>query len=195
MIDSNPARSTGAMPEPGRRARRGHPSDRWQLALLSILSLGAVGAALVSQHRFDMQPCPWCIVQRMLFVLIALVGLMGAVWPRPTARRPHMVATLIVVLFSVLGAASALWQQVFAAKSSSCIRTVADILVSLTQLDAWWPDVFQPRASCAEASQNLLGLPYATWSLILFLALAMAGVKMHLHQRNRVVFDDSNFGQ
>ncbi len=195
MTNPSTSGATSPVPSPDRGARRGHPADRLQLALLAGLSLGAIGAALVSQHQFDMQPCPWCIVQRMLFGLIAIFALTGALWPRRTARQPHLVATLAVVLASVLGAASALWQQVFAAKSSSCNRTVADIIVSATQLDAWWPEVFQPRASCAEASQNLLGLPYAMWSLMLFLVIAVAGVKMHLNQRHRVVFDDSNFGQ
>jgi disulfide bond formation protein DsbB len=40
-----------------------------------------VGGALVSQHVFDMQPCPWCVLQRLIFVAIALVCLVGAAIP------------------------------------------------------------------------------------------------------------------
>ena len=56
------------------------------LAAMAAASLGAVGLALVSQHVFDMQPCPWCVLQRLVFVLIALAAGTGALWRRPAGR-------------------------------------------------------------------------------------------------------------
>ena len=34
-----------------------------------LMAVAAVGAALVSQHVFDIQPCPWCVLQRLIFLL------------------------------------------------------------------------------------------------------------------------------
>ncbi len=174
--------------------KRGHPRDQWQLTLLALFAFTVVGIALVSQHYFDMQPCPWCIVQRMLFSLIGFVALLGAVWPHRRARRPHFLATLVISFLAVLGAASAFWQQVFAAKSSSCHRTAADIIVGFTQLDVVLPEIFQARASCADASVSVLGVPYAIWSLIAFVIVASVALKAHLEQRQRLVIADSTFG-
>jgi disulfide bond formation protein DsbB len=42
------------------------------------------------------------------------------------------------------------------------------------QLDALAPEVFAPRASCADAAVDLLGLPYEFWSLGLFVVFAAA---------------------
>lgn len=173
---------------------RGHSSDRMRLALTALLALGAVGVALYTQHYLDMQPCPWCIVQRMLFCLVGFVALLGALWPLRYAREVHVATTLVAVVACVFGAASALWQQVYAAKSSSCLTTTADLIIAFTRLDSWWPEVFQARASCADASLPLLGLPYPLWSLALFLILAVASFKMHIDQRHRVVIKDSVFG-
>ena len=57
------------------------------LAAMAAVSVGAVAVALVSQHVFDMQPCPWCVLQRLVFVLIALAAGTGALWRRPAGRR------------------------------------------------------------------------------------------------------------
>jgi disulfide bond formation protein DsbB len=146
-----------------------HPTAA--LAVMAAASLGAVGAALVSQHVFDMQPCPWCVLQRLIFVLIALAAGAGALWHGSTGRQ---VATAAAGLLAGAGAAAALWQHFVAAATASCKRTLADRIVSGLQLDALAPEVFAPRASCADAAVDLLGLPYEFWSLGLFALLAAA---------------------
>ncbi|MCE2692396.1 MAG: disulfide bond formation protein B [Rubrivivax sp.] len=141
------------------------------LLLVAGASLTAIGAALVSQHVFDMQPCPWCVLQRAVFAAIALVALAGAWLPRRLAKAG---ALLVTALLAAAGMAAALWQHLVAKSSSSCNLTLADRIISGLQLDALAPEVFAPRASCADAAVNLLGLPYEFWSLGLFAALGGA---------------------
>jgi disulfide bond formation protein DsbB len=145
------------------------------LLVVFVLALGAVAAALVSQHLFDMQPCPWCILQRLVFTVIALAALIGIVW-RAAAGR--IVAGIGVVLLAVAGMAAALWQHFVAAATASCNLTLADRVVSGIGLDALMPEVFQARASCADAAVDLLGVPYEFWSLALFGLLAVAGLQV-----------------
>lgn len=153
-------------------------------ALTLVLSLGALGVALVSQHAFDMQPCPWCVLQRVVFALLALVGLLGLLWRSLFGTR---AAAGIGIVLAALGAAAALWQHVVAAKSASCNLTLADRIVSGLQLDALLPGVFAATASCADAAVQLFGLPYEYWSLALFgaigLALALALTSRHRQAR------------
>jgi protein dithiol:quinone oxidoreductase len=139
---------------------------------IALLCLAAVGAALLSQHRFDMQPCPWCVLQRLIFVAVAAVALLGLAWRSLAGQRTASVAAL---LLCGAGIAAALWQHFVAAASHSCAMTFADRLLAFTRLDGLLPDVFQPRASCAEAAVNLMGLPYEFWSMAVFLLIG-AGV-------------------
>ncbi len=134
----------------------------------AALSVAAVGAALVSQHVYGMEPCPWCILQRVIFLAIALACLLGL-----ASRR---LAGAMILLLSLCGVAAALWQHFKAAASSSCVMTVADKIVSAMKLDSLWPEVFLARASCADAAVSLWGVPYDFWSLSLFLVLAVIGV-------------------
>ncbi len=144
-------------------------------AVIGFASLGAVGAALVSQHVFGMQPCPWCVLQRVIFLAIAIACIAGLVWRSAAGRT---VAASFAIVLAVSGVAAALWQHFQAAASASCNLTIADKIVSgWLGLDSLWPDVFSPRASCADAAVNLLGVPYEFWSLALFVLLALALVR------------------
>ena len=151
----------------GAPARGNNPS--LLLAGVALACLGAVAAALVSQHVFDMQPCPWCVLQRVIFLAVALACGLGLLW---RSRVGRLVSTGLALLLAASGIAAALWQHFRAAASASCNLTLADKIVSgWLQLDSLLPDVFAPRASCADAAVSLLGVPYDFWSLALFLAI------------------------
>lgn len=151
-------------------------------ALTLLLSLGALGAALVSQHVFDMQPCPWCVLQRLIFAALALAALLGLLW---TSRAGRRTSAAVGIVLAALGVAAALWQHAVAAKSASCNLTLADRIISGLQLDALLPSVFAATASCADAAAPLFGMPYEYWSLALFGLLGLA-LMMALLQRGQL---------
>ncbi|MBI5722147.1 MAG: disulfide bond formation protein B [Burkholderiales bacterium] len=144
---------------------------RTAFAIVALACAAALAAALVSQHVFEMQPCPWCVLQRLVFVLIGLVGLAGALSPRP---MPWRVCAALAGALGAAGVAIALWQHFVAASSASCDLTLADRIMSGTGLDMALPQVFAAFASCADAKVNLLGVPYEFWSLALYAAMAAA---------------------
>ena len=144
-------------------------------AEIALLALGAVVVALISQHAYDMQPCPWCVLQRLVFVVIGVLALLAARWAPSRA-----IVAIEVVVFALAGAAAALWQHFVAAASASCNLTLADRIISGLGLDSLLPDVFQPRASCADGAVVLFGLSYEIWSLGLFILLGAMAVKAFL---------------
>lgn len=148
-------------------------------ALMAGLCVLALTLALVSQHVFDMQPCPWCVLQRLIFLVIALECVVACFMSAANARR---MLAFTVFIVSACGMAAALWQHFVAAASSSCNLTLADRIVSGLMLDTLLPDVFSPRASCADAAVNLLGVPYEFWSLGLFAVLAGLSLKLLLQK-------------
>lgn len=135
----------------------------------------AVATALVTQHVFGMQPCPWCVLQRLILVTVALAALPGVFWRGTAVRRAS--AALIVVL-SACGMAAALWQHFVAAASASCNLTLADRIVSGTGLDSLWPAVFAAYASCADAAARLFGVPYEFYSLTVFALLLLCAAAL-----------------
>jgi protein dithiol:quinone oxidoreductase len=137
----------------------------------------AVAAAVALQHVFDYRPCPWCILQRMIFLAIALVCIGTALAPWRRVRIGLNVATL---LLAVLGISAAVYQHEVAAKMYSCNLTLADTVLGALGVESLWPALFQVTATCAEASVKLLGVPFEFWSLALFALLAMAASALML---------------
>jgi disulfide bond formation protein DsbB len=145
------------------------------LAGIALASLGSVVAALVSQHVFGMEPCPWCVLMRLIFVAIALACALGLVWRAAAGRT---LAALLTIVLAGCGLASALWLHFVASKSQSCNLTLADRVITTLQLDTLLADVFSPRASCADAIVDLLGLRYEWWGLAMYLLIALAAVQV-----------------
>ena len=140
---------------------------------VGLAAVAAVAGALVSQHVFHMEPCPWCVLQRLIFLVIGALALLAAMLP---VRLLRALFGVLIAALGLSGMAAALWQHFVAAKSTSCNLTLADRIVSGLGLDAALPAVFEVRASCSEAATNLLGVPYEFWSLALFAVLAGAAL-------------------
>ena len=136
-----------------------------------VVPLAAVGTALVTQHVFEMQPCAWCVLQRLIFVTIALTALLGLVGLQLRLLIVSRTAAALMALLALGGVAAALWQHFVAAASVSCNLTLADRIVSAVGVDALWPGVFAAYASCADAAAKLLGVSYEFYSLTLFVGL------------------------
>jgi len=134
---------------------------------VAVAGLAAVGAAVATQAFLGMLPCPWCVFQRLMYVLVAVLALLAA-WGPKAGRLPLIGLALVA---DAWGLGAALWQQFYASKSPSCDMTLADRVVSGLKLDGLFPDVFMALASCADATVPLLGVSYAAWSALLFTAL------------------------
>jgi protein dithiol:quinone oxidoreductase len=156
--------------------KRGRPisskGQRLLCAAAMVVSVGAVGAALYTQHRLGMEPCPWCVLQRLIFLAIGVAALPGLL---VGTRLASWLSGALMALLALSGAAAALWQHFVAAGSTSCVLTLADRVVRGLSLDEIAPDVFSATAPCSQAA-TLLGVPYEFYSLLLFIGLLVWSV-------------------
>lgn len=157
-------------------------SSRQTLLVMATLCIAAEAFALIAQHVFGIQPCPWCILQRILYLAIAVLCLMGAAARTPALHKLFAGAALV---FAGLVAATALYQHFVAAQSSSCNLTLADKIISALGLEALLPAMFQVTASCADAAVSVWGVPFDFWSLGLAGVLAAAALPVIFERRAR----------
>ena len=143
--------------------------------LIAVLAWAGVSAALVSQHVFDMQPCPWCTVQRLLYILAGLFALL-AVPVRQSSLRARALL-LVSGLLAAGGLAAALHQHFVAAQTDSCALTAADRFMMATSMDELLPSVFKATAACDEANAPMLGVPYSLWSAALAVILLVLVIR------------------
>lgn len=151
------------------------------LLLSAVLAIGAVGVALVLQHRFGIEPCAWCTFQRLLFLLFAAFAALG--WLARRSRAALVAASVLAALAALGGLWAALHQQFVAAQSLSCAFTFADRVLMKLRLDETLPWLFEATASCRDANAPLLGVPFALWSAALFVLLAVLAARAALGSR------------
>jgi len=135
----------------------------------AVASVAMLAIGLVLQHGFDKQPCAWCVLQRLVFVAIGIVCLLGALSSR--LRGVQIGAALAADALAVAGAAAALYQHFVASLSDSCGVSLADKLIMTLSLHELAPWMFFADAPCNAANMPFLGVPFALWSLAGFLVL------------------------
>jgi protein dithiol:quinone oxidoreductase len=145
------------------------PSSRNLLLSIAAVSIALVGAALYLQHARDMLPCPLCVIQRYLFLGIAVFSLAGAF-----AGKIKAFAGL--ALLCALGGLGVVGKHLYviAHPGFSCgidpMETVLNKIPTATLL----PWLFRADGLCEAAQDTVLGLSVPQWSAVWFVLLTLA---------------------
>lgn len=145
-----------------------HP--RFPFAAAVAVSVSLVVGGVILAKLLNLAACPLCILQRMLYLLLAVVAGIGFVVAQPLPRRLVAVAMAAIAATGAFVASYQIWIQRFA-RDTNC---VADM--------PWWeqlvnwagermPLLFQVSGLCSEPPWRFLGLSIAEWSLLAFTAL------------------------
>jgi len=143
-------------------------------ALIVAVSLGALAAALASQHWGDLQPCVLCMYQRYAYLGAVAMGLVGlALGGNPEARR---VAVALAGLAFLTGAGIAAFhvgvEQQWWRGTAECHAPVFDPDASIEDLRKQLLGVrFVP---CDEIRWSLFGISMAGYNVLASLGLALA---------------------
>ncbi len=152
------------------------PVDR-AARMFTWLFLGClliIAAALVLQFGYRLDPCPWCVAQRIVYLLIALVALGAALW-RPVARG-ITVFSMIGLVFALTGVAAATWHvflQRDPERANACAGSMLEQLLDASRLAHWVPPLFQYDGPCTLKPWSLLGMSVPEWSLAGFAVIAL----------------------
>lgn len=136
-----------------------------------------LGFAYYLQFHEDLDPCPLCIFQRVVFIIIGLVFLAAALHnPGKTGRRIYGV---LLGITGLTGAGIAGWhtwiQHLPPDRIPECGPGLGYML-EVFPLSETLRMVFTGSGECAEVVWTFLGLSIPEWALLCFLGLAVAGL-------------------
>ena len=153
------------------------PTTRQLWFLLAAGCLGSVAGSLALTAWLDLHPCHLCVFQRLLFMGLAVLGLLAGLFGcRPAARA----AGAFVMLIAASGAAVAgyqSWLQAFPVSTISCGASTPGVIETFVdRLGDWLPALFLATGSCVDEELVILGLSLANWSAFAFVgSLVVAG--------------------
>ncbi len=146
--------------------------DRAWFAALALGALGVTAVGMSLQHLFHLAPCPYCIFQRVLYLLIGGLALVATVLPQGRLLWSALIA--ILSLGGVSLAAYQSWMQAYPELAPECGFSDPNLIERLVDwLGMQWPSWFLATGFCSSREWEFAGLSMANWSALLFLGIAV----------------------
>jgi disulfide bond formation protein DsbB len=147
-------------------------APRRVLALVATVCVVLLAYGLYLQHGLGLEPCPMCIVQRYVLVLITLIAALTAFMPR---KGLQMTGAALLVLLSGGGAfvaARQSWLQWYPPEFASCGRDFYGMIETFP-LQRAIPLIFKGSGDCSKVDWTFLGLSIANWSFLCFVVIGL----------------------
>ena len=152
---------------------------------IALIGMALAAASFMMVAWLKLQPCPLCVAQRTLFMLMGAVALVAFFAHRNLAGR---IAGGLTVLTALSGAAVAgyqVWLQHQPENMFTCgadPNFVEDIVYWLGQQV---PVLFDAPGVCQDTALLIFGYSLAVWALVAFAACAVLGLWALLRSDNK----------
>ena len=140
----------------------------------SIACFATVALALVIQTKYNLEPCPLCITQRMFFMGLGVLYLIGA-FVKPASILQKILAAL-QVLTAMGGAGWAIRHWYLQAHKGEIIADCGvgfDYMFENFPLKKMFTLIFKGTGDCAAIDWTFLGLTLPQLALITFVAFGV----------------------
>ena len=135
---------------------------------------GLLAYAFYVQFEQQIQPCPFCIFQRLAFAAAGVVFLVGGLHA-PVGRTGRRIYGVLAFLAAGIGAGIAarhVWVQLFPPELPACGPGLNYMLETQTWLGVV-RKVLVSSSDCSMIDWTFLGLSMPAWTLVWFVALAL----------------------
>ncbi len=161
------------------------PSPRILYSIIFVICASLLGFGLYLEHVVGLEPCPLCVFQRIAYIVIAVISLIGAIHnPQKLFER---IYTGLILIASLCGAGIAgrqIWlQHLPKDKIPECGPGLEYMLDAFPFTDALRM-ILSGSGECAEVQWTFLSFSIAEWSIVCFSGLIIACLTMLIRQKN-----------
>ncbi len=147
-------------------------SNRWLYLGGALFASGLMGFGLFLQYVKHQDPCPLCMVQRVIFIAIlgvfALAALHG---PERTGARVYAALVALLSLSGVGVAARHIWIQNLPADQVPACGPGLDYMLETMPMADVLKELMHGSGECAAKGWTFLTLGIPEWSLLCYLVL------------------------
>jgi disulfide bond formation protein DsbB len=151
-------------------------SNRWLYLAGALVIAGLFAVALYIQYVRHEDPCPLCMVQRFIFIVLGVLFAIAMLHnPKRIGSRIYAVLIGLVALFGVGVASRHIWIQHLPADQVPACGPGLDYMLDNFPMSQVLKELMHGSGECAHQSTFLaLGIP--EWSLIWYVLLGIWAV-------------------
>ena len=142
-----------------------------------LICVALMATALTLQYAWKLDPCPLCVLQRVLVIALGVLFLIAAVHgPGRIGRRVYGALTVILGVLGIIVAGRHVWLQNLPADQVPECGPGIEYLLDAFPLREALSIVFRGSGECADVQWMFLGLTIPGWTLLIFTAFTVFGV-------------------
>jgi disulfide bond formation protein DsbB len=150
---------------------------RLQYAIGFVVCAALLAYAYYAQFVLGIEPCPLCIFQRIVFLVMGLLFLAGAIHaPGPIGRRAYAISLLLAACIGVGIAARHLWVEHLPPDPMAGCAPGWNYMIENFPLSKTLKLAFTGSADCSQVSWTLFGLSMPFWTLLSYVGLGAGAV-------------------
>jgi disulfide bond formation protein DsbB len=149
-------------------------SNRWLYLAGALFAGGLMGFALFLQYVKHQDPCPLCMVQRVIFIAILVVFALAALHgPKRVGEKIYAALIVLLSLSGIGVAARHIWIQNLPKDQVPACGPGLDYMLETLPMGTVIQKLMHGSGECAEKGWVFLTLGIPEWSLLCYLALGM----------------------
>ena len=147
-------------------------SNRWLYLCGALFASGLMGFGLYLQYAKHQDPCPLCMVQRVIFIAILAVFALAALHgPKRVGERSYAALIALLSLSGVGVAARHIWLQNLPEDQVPACGPGLDYMLEIMPMTEVLKQLMHGSGECAEKGWTFLTIGIPEWSLLCYLAL------------------------
>ena len=144
-----------------------------------LICVALMAAALTMQYALKLDPCPLCVLQRVLVIALGVLFLIAAVHgPGRIGRRIYGVLIVVLGVLGIIVAGRHVWLQNLPADQVPECGPGIEYLLDAFPLREALSIVFRGSGECADVQWVFLGLTIPGWTLLIFAAFTVFGLAL-----------------
>jgi len=156
----------------------------WYLFVV-VCCASLLGFALYNQYVDYLDPCPLCILQRVVFLWMGIIALVAAL--HNPGRAGQLIYAWLVGLGALVGASIAgrhVWLQNLPPGEVPECGPGLNYMLENFPLTEVLSSVFYGSGSCAEVKWQFIGLSMPMWTMVWYVGLGLMTLWI-VHSRSR----------
>lgn len=135
-----------------------------------VSAIGLIAIAFYFQFAMDLEPCPLCIMQRLIVLLLGLIFFAGIWIKKPCAKRAHAFLCLLFSIFGIGISSRQVYLQSLPPESQPACGPGLNYMLEHFPLSETIKTMFVGTGDCAQVQWTFLHLSIPAWMLVLFFA-------------------------